>query len=67
MGGTDVFDSGGANKGERSDALGVVVEVKPVPETTGADKFNLEQIRQTTSKARVIQGYDTSTPMLANR
>ena len=35
----------GAKKAERSDALGAAVEVKPVPKTIGADKFDLEQIR----------------------
>jgi hypothetical protein len=34
----------GAQKAERSNALGAAAEVKPL--TIGADKFNLEQIRQ---------------------
>jgi hypothetical protein len=41
-----LFRSGGANKAERSDALGAAVEVKPVPKTIGDDKFSQEQIRQ---------------------
>jgi len=41
--GNRCFRFGGANKAERSDALGAAVEVKPVPKTIGADKFNLEQ------------------------
>jgi hypothetical protein len=30
----------------RTKALGAAVEVKPVPKTIAADKFNVEQIRQ---------------------
>jgi hypothetical protein len=38
------FRFGAPNKAERSDAPGAAVEVKPVPKTIGADKFDLEQI-----------------------
>ena len=68
IGGNRCFRFGGANKAERSDALGAAVEVKPVPKTIGEDKFNLEQIRQRPAEAkRLVAGYDSSTPMPANR
>ena len=54
IGGNRCFRFGGANKAERSDALGAAVEVKPVPKTIGADKFNLEQIKQTTSRGQRV-------------